>query len=755
MPLPSAKDGEAFRLFRTGVQSLETKTRHFFIALCLCICTQQLNSQQVHGSEPLKLEARWPNGPCYAASLSGTYLCAGNGGALDVIDVSNPAVPRRVGQIVLPSLVRDVQVSGNLALVATYRTGVRIIDVSVPENPTELSSVATAGNALSIRVQGTRAYVAADTSGVIILDIADPANPHVLSVITVDPSAFDVALSNSLLLVATGDSGIALFDVSDPESPIEVGQYALAGGFAAVSVDVCNALAYVASTPIIPGLFSYGRLHVLDIHDPTNTIEMGSLHLPGDWQSSGRRIAIRDSLAFVSYLSDVGNGLIIVSIDTPSVPKMVAHLPDEDAHSVCTQGSTLYLADGIQGVKIIDISTPAAPSLLSVYETADRSMDVVVADQRAYLANASDGIRVLDLSTPTPRDLGAYSRLQSTWGMVVDVQGSYAYVTSNYGCVDVFSTAHSDSCTSVARLCDVVGIGIDATDSLLFVANRDSGLCIADIRNPAQPSWLSRVSLGRRAGDLAVTGSHVYVTVPDSGTRVVDIGDPRSPKIVATLRIPDVSLGIACEGDYVYVVGVRGTLHIFDAVNPDSPVHCSSTTIGGRALRVAVAGSYAYVATTEGVIAVDVSNPFVPQILGFNPTGDSPQGIFVTGNYVYVADNEDGLYVFRRTETAVTQPRNHGAIEFLLEQNFPNPFNPTTSIRYTIGDVTGLSTAATKVKLAVYDLLGREVAVLVDEKKDAGVYEVKFDGMDLSSGVYFYRLQADAFVQTRRLLLLR
>ena len=138
-----------------------------------------------------------------------------------------------------------------------------------------------------------------------------------------------------------------------------------------------------------------------------------------------------------------------------------------------------------------------------------------------------------------------------------------------------------------------------------------------------------------------------------------------------------------------------------------------------------------------------------------NPTGDSPQGIFATGNYLYVADNEDGLYVFRRIETSVTQPWNEGRIGFHLEQNFPNPFNPTTSIRYTIGDVTGLSTVTTKVKLAVYDLLGREVAVLVDEKKDAGVYEVKFDGTDLSSGMYFYRLQAGAFVQTRRLLLLR
>jgi photosystem II stability/assembly factor-like uncharacterized protein len=98
------------------------------------------------------------------------------------------------------------------------------------------------------------------------------------------------------------------------------------------------------------------------------------------------------------------------------------------------------------------------------------------------------------------------------------------------------------------------------------------------------------------------------------------------------------------------------------------------------------------------------------------------------------------------------------ASEWQLQQNYPNPFNPTTTIRFTIAGVVALSGSegpATKVRLAVYDLLGREVAVLVDEKKELGSYEVQFDGSRLSSGVYFYRMLAGDFVQTRKLLLLR
>ena len=86
--------------------------------------------------------------------------------------------------------------------------------------------------------------------------------------------------------------------------------------------------------------------------------------------------------------------------------------------------------------------------------------------------------------------------------------------------------------------------------------------------------------------------------------------------------------------------------------------------------------------------------------------------------------------------------------ESSLSQNYPNPFNPSTTIKYALP-------SATMARLSVYDMLGREVSVLVNEGREAGVHEVRFDASGLSSGVYFYRLQAGDFTQTKRLLLLR
>lgn len=85
---------------------------------------------------------------------------------------------------------------------------------------------------------------------------------------------------------------------------------------------------------------------------------------------------------------------------------------------------------------------------------------------------------------------------------------------------------------------------------------------------------------------------------------------------------------------------------------------------------------------------------------------------------------------------------------FTLSQNYPNPFNPTTTISYQLP-------VTSNVKLKVYDILGREVATLVNEEKPAGSYEVEFNGSGLSSGIYFYQLKAGNFIQTKKFVLMK
>jgi hypothetical protein len=85
---------------------------------------------------------------------------------------------------------------------------------------------------------------------------------------------------------------------------------------------------------------------------------------------------------------------------------------------------------------------------------------------------------------------------------------------------------------------------------------------------------------------------------------------------------------------------------------------------------------------------------------------------------------------------------------FDLYQNYPNPFNPITNIQYCIGS-PGL------VRLKIYDILGKEVAILVNEEKPAGRYSIEFNGSSLASGVYFYKLETGEFIQVKKMLLLK
>ena len=85
---------------------------------------------------------------------------------------------------------------------------------------------------------------------------------------------------------------------------------------------------------------------------------------------------------------------------------------------------------------------------------------------------------------------------------------------------------------------------------------------------------------------------------------------------------------------------------------------------------------------------------------------------------------------------------------YALSQNYPNPFNPSTTIKYSIPKVSF-------VTLKVYDILGREVATLVNEEKTTGNYQVNFDASGVSTGVYLYKIQAGSYIQTKKMILLR
>ncbi|HEX3072471.1 MAG TPA: T9SS type A sorting domain-containing protein, partial [Ignavibacteriales bacterium] len=122
----------------------------------------------------------------------------------------------------------------------------------------------------------------------------------------------------------------------------------------------------------------------------------------------------------------------------------------------------------------------------------------------------------------------------------------------------------------------------------------------------------------------------------------------------------------------------------------------------------------------------------------------------------YADEDYDGilqwLYIGQKSVDSIISVADGSNTPFTysLSQNYPNPFNPSTMIKYSVAE-------AGQVELRIYNILGQEVMTLVNEIKNAGQYEVKFNaaGMNLSSGVYLYRIKAGSFVQTKKLMLIK
>ncbi len=149
-----------------------------------------------------------------------------------------------------------------------------------------------------------------------------------------------------------------------------------------------------------------------------------------------------------------------------------------------------------------------------------------------------------------------------------------------------------------------------------------------------------------------------------------------------------------------------------------------------------------------GTAAKTKVNNFVPTGWFRPEVGGHGTGVNSNGHLVYGGSGPMNLYYDGWELTGVDDNIRNAPSEFALLQNFPNPFNPVTEIRYSIPH-SGV------VSLKVYNLLGQEVATLVDGDQAAGTYTARFDGSAFGSGVYFYRLQAGAFMSARKMLYLK
>jgi hypothetical protein len=170
---------------------------------------------------------------------------------------------------------------------------------------------------------------------------------------------------------------------------------------------------------------------------------------------------------------------------------------------------------------------------------------------------------------------------------------------------------------------------------------------------------------------------------------------------------------------------------------------------------LAVSGKNLF-AGVSGIIGTHSGGVFLSTNNGTSWTGvssglatDDVWSLGVSGNNLF-AGTDNGIYVRPLNEmiTSVRQVTNETPRQFMLAQNYPNPFNPSTTMQFSLPK-------ATYVTLNIYNSLGQEVALLVSENLNAGTYTKEWNASGFASGIYYYRLQAGTFTETKKLILLR
>ncbi len=302
------------------------------------------------GVAPVGPESTWlvdqvdTPGSAVDIAMAGNYAYVADetGGVRIVdVDVSNPAAPAEVGFYpeIFPDAVTGVVVVENTAYVANSSKGLEVLDVSNPANPVKLGQN-YAHVALGVAVAGGYAYVAAGNDGLVVLDVTNPSNPLMAVNLDTPGTALRVKVTGGYAYVADSYS-LRVINISDPTNPVEVGAFDPTDDV--LGMDVAGGYAYVAAG---------GNMIVLDVSNPAAPTEVAQFNPPG----YAKNVIVIGDLA---YIADTQNGLRVVDVSNPAAPVEVEHYVD-GFHDVDVAGAYVYAAGGWDGLVILGIASSAS-----------------------------------------------------------------------------------------------------------------------------------------------------------------------------------------------------------------------------------------------------------------------------------------------------------------------------------------------------------------------------------------------------------
>jgi hypothetical protein len=591
-----------------------------------------------------------------AIAVQGGYAYLGAGPELAVLDLANPANPKRAGYVVLPDQVLAIALAGQYAYVGvgdvnSGEGGVAVVSIATPLAPALLNFYPSS-SVNDLALAGSYLYLATQAGDMLVLNITNPVVP--IQVGAFDSPGYpnnglpevEVAVAGARAYFADGGGGMRVLDISNPAAPVQVGFYASEQLW---DIAVAGRYAYV----IDGGAEGRSGLAIVDVSNPAAPVEVGFYS-----RNDVFAVAVAGSYA---YIADGFNGLRVVNIAKPAKPTEVGYYnPGGRATAIAVASTYAYVgySYGAGGVRIVNTVKPNAPVQVGFYQAPQTIQDIVVAGNYAYVTEDTLALHIVDLANrANPVVLGTLAGY--TWGGIsVAVQGHYAYVLSGDGLrvVDITNPAAPVR----VGLYEISDIGLPhavavAGNYLYIVLDAGyhgiggGGLLVLDVSNPAAPVRVSLTEALRSTASVAIDGKYAYVGSGNYGRyglTVLDVSNPAAPAEISFYNAHGAVGDIIVDGRYAYLAVppwydmlgyVLGGLRVLDVSNPIAPTLVGSLDMPEGAYRVAIEGSYAYVTTSDGKLrVVDISDPAAPVQVGFYPSGGA---VVAAGGYIYLGAN--------------------------------------------------------------------------------------------------------------------
>ena len=663
----------------------------------------------------------------------------------------------------------DCEVIDGIAYCAFW-DGFMVIDMNDPGQPDQLSKIwlDKMGGSAEVAVQANYAYLESGNNYLYIIDIADISNPYVEN--TIDcPGISGICISDGHAFVSASTaefSGLMIYNLSDPVNP-ELISTLMAPIARAVFVQ--DHYAYIAG--------DYRAFYVIDIGDLHNPRIVYSYYVWG----IAANIKVYDDYL---YIMDPASGLYTYDIHDPENPLYLSLLVFPGARDVVRLDNYVYCALEEGGVSIIDVSDPANPVSTNSIDLPGQMEAVCLGENDLYVTAQENGIYVFSLTTPaTPGPEGGY--LTPWYGLEsIKVSGNYAYTCSwGYGFIAIDITDPYNPVMAGHCELPIENFLLDITieGDYAYLARPWYGLDILDISDPANPVLAGRLPLPQGARGIAVNNGMAYLT-SFAVLNIVNVQDPAEPYLETSLSGFNNSFGVFISGDYLYITEDYD-LAIVDISELLDPFITGTCDIYAR--KAYVRDNLAYVSCmNHGFSVVDISDPYDPFEISNYPSETNIYSAVVDDRFAYLSANNFSIvniehpeqpefeascnipsmsadvrddFVFLAAGNSIhilhvnladIPDNNLLPASFNLSQNYPNPFNSSTIIKYNLP-------TESRIRLEIYDILGRQIATLEDGHKPAGYHQVIWNARDVASGMYFYRLTAGEYSESRKLLLIK